>query len=162
MNRCFGCCLLENVSIYDSSLVSFYSEIRLVEIVEGLCDSSSFECNHMVEEHEEHFETWWFKRCDTYRACSGRTVVAAGWDHTHVTDRNHNICCLGAGKQNIRICTSGSASRPSKSAVRKGRLGGTATVSVALMLTVDHRGGSLLDSCPEMSVYGNVLVWLPS
>ncbi|XP_028810624.1 cysteine-rich with EGF-like domain protein 2 [Denticeps clupeoides] len=38
------------------------SEIRLVEILEGLCDSSSFECNHMVEEHEEHFETWWFRR----------------------------------------------------------------------------------------------------
>ncbi|XP_042561693.1 cysteine-rich with EGF-like domain protein 2 isoform X2 [Clupea harengus] len=37
------------------------SEIRLVEIIEGLCDSSSFECNHMVEEHEDHFETWWFK-----------------------------------------------------------------------------------------------------
>ncbi|KAI4887838.1 hypothetical protein NFI96_026531 [Prochilodus magdalenae] len=38
------------------------SEIRLMEILEGLCDSSSFECNHMVEEHEEHFEIWWFKR----------------------------------------------------------------------------------------------------
>ncbi|KAJ8006864.1 hypothetical protein DPEC_G00111640 [Dallia pectoralis] len=38
------------------------SEIRLVEIVENLCESSSFDCNHMVEEHEEHFETWWFKR----------------------------------------------------------------------------------------------------
>ncbi|KAM9704832.1 cysteine-rich with EGF-like domain protein 2 [Menidia menidia] len=38
------------------------SEIRLVEILEGLCESSSFECNRMVEEHEEHFETWWFKR----------------------------------------------------------------------------------------------------
>lgn len=38
------------------------SEIRLVEIVEGLCDSSSFECNRMVEENEELFETWWFKR----------------------------------------------------------------------------------------------------
>ncbi|XP_036376212.1 cysteine-rich with EGF-like domain protein 2 [Megalops cyprinoides] len=38
------------------------SEIRLLEIVESLCDSSSFECNHMVEEHEEHFETWWFRR----------------------------------------------------------------------------------------------------
>ncbi|KAK1790532.1 hypothetical protein P4O66_014419 [Electrophorus voltai] len=42
------------------------SEIRLVEIVEGLCDSSNFECNHMVEEHEEHFETWWFKRKAKY------------------------------------------------------------------------------------------------
>ncbi|XP_052316022.1 cysteine-rich with EGF-like domain protein 2 isoform X5 [Oncorhynchus keta] len=38
------------------------SEIRLVEILENLCDSSSFDCNHMVEEHEDHFETWWFKR----------------------------------------------------------------------------------------------------
>ncbi|XP_038595018.1 cysteine-rich with EGF-like domain protein 2 [Micropterus salmoides] len=38
------------------------SEIRLMEIVEGLCDSSSFECNRMLEEHEDHFETWWFKR----------------------------------------------------------------------------------------------------
>uniref|UniRef100_H3CMS9 Cysteine-rich with EGF-like domains 2 n=1 Tax=Tetraodon nigroviridis TaxID=99883 RepID=H3CMS9_TETNG len=38
------------------------SEIRLMEIVEGLCESSSFECNHMVEEHEEQLETWWFKR----------------------------------------------------------------------------------------------------
>ena len=42
--------------------LSFRSEIRLMEIVEGLCDSSSFECNHMVEEHEEQFETWWYKR----------------------------------------------------------------------------------------------------
>lgn len=50
--------------LYDSKIVSFFSEIRLMEIVEGLCESSSFECNHMVEEHEEHFETWWFKRCD--------------------------------------------------------------------------------------------------
>lgn len=38
------------------------SEIRLMEIVEDLCESSSFECNRMVEEHEEHLETWWFKR----------------------------------------------------------------------------------------------------
>ncbi|XP_056280858.1 cysteine-rich with EGF-like domain protein 2 [Pseudoliparis swirei] len=38
------------------------SEIRLMEILEGVCDSSSFECNRMLEEHEDHFETWWFKR----------------------------------------------------------------------------------------------------
>lgn len=43
-----------------------FSEIRLVEILEGLCESSSFECNHMVEEYEEHFETWWFKRLGTH------------------------------------------------------------------------------------------------
>lgn len=33
-----------------------------MEIVEGLCDSGSFECNQMLEEHEELLETWWFKR----------------------------------------------------------------------------------------------------
>ncbi|MEQ2236852.1 Cysteine-rich with EGF-like domain protein 2-A [Ilyodon furcidens] len=33
-----------------------------MEILEDLCESSSFECNRMVEEHEEHFETWWFKK----------------------------------------------------------------------------------------------------
>ncbi|KAK0137160.1 Cysteine-rich with EGF-like domain protein 2 [Merluccius polli] len=38
------------------------SEIRLTEILEAVCDSSSFECNRMVEEHEDLFETWWFKR----------------------------------------------------------------------------------------------------
>ncbi|XP_024139093.1 cysteine-rich with EGF-like domain protein 2 [Oryzias melastigma] len=38
------------------------SEIRLVEILEELCESSSFDCNRMVEENEELFETWWFKR----------------------------------------------------------------------------------------------------
>lgn len=45
--------------------VFFFSEIRLTEILEGLCDSSSFECNRMLEENEEHFETWWFKRSGT-------------------------------------------------------------------------------------------------
>lgn len=42
---------------------------------------------------------------------------------------SNDICCHDAGKQNIQICISGSALRPSKSAVRKEHLGGTATVS---------------------------------
>ncbi|KAM4676671.1 protein disulfide isomerase CRELD2 isoform 2-T2 [Discoglossus pictus] len=42
------------------------SEIRLVEIIENLCDSSDFECNHMVEEHEEQIERWWFKMRKKY------------------------------------------------------------------------------------------------
>jgi len=36
-----------------------------MEILEGACVSSSFECNLMLEENEEHFETWWFKRSGT-------------------------------------------------------------------------------------------------
>ncbi|XP_037703201.1 protein disulfide isomerase CRELD2 isoform X2 [Choloepus didactylus] len=36
-----------------------FSEIRLVEIMEGLCEGSDFECNRLVEEHEEQLETWW-------------------------------------------------------------------------------------------------------
>ncbi|KAE8616097.1 hypothetical protein XENTR_v10008716 [Xenopus tropicalis] len=42
------------------------SEIRLVEIIENLCDSTDFECNHMVEEHEEQIEKWWFKMKKKY------------------------------------------------------------------------------------------------
>ncbi|KAG9490094.1 hypothetical protein GDO78_005797 [Eleutherodactylus coqui] len=42
------------------------SEIRLVEIIENLCDSSDFECNLMVEEHEEQIEKWWFKKRNKY------------------------------------------------------------------------------------------------
>ncbi|XP_053319270.1 protein disulfide isomerase CRELD2 [Spea bombifrons] len=42
------------------------SEIRLVEIIENLCDSSDFECNQMLEEHEEQVEKWWFKMRKKY------------------------------------------------------------------------------------------------
>ncbi|XP_032348427.1 protein disulfide isomerase CRELD2 isoform X5 [Camelus ferus] len=38
-----------------------FSEVRLLEIVEGLCGSSDFECNQLVEEHEEHLEAWWLQ-----------------------------------------------------------------------------------------------------
>ncbi|XP_058529798.1 protein disulfide isomerase CRELD2 isoform X2 [Ochotona princeps] len=38
-----------------------FSEIRFLEIVEGLCSSSDFECNQMVEEHEEQLEAWWLR-----------------------------------------------------------------------------------------------------
>uniref|UniRef100_A0A8C3VHF1 protein disulfide-isomerase n=1 Tax=Catagonus wagneri TaxID=51154 RepID=A0A8C3VHF1_9CETA len=38
-----------------------FSEVRLLEIMEGLCGSSDFECNQMVEQHEEHLEAWWLR-----------------------------------------------------------------------------------------------------
>lgn len=37
------------------------SEVRLLEIVEGLCGSSDFQCNRLVEEHEELLEAWWLR-----------------------------------------------------------------------------------------------------
>ncbi|XP_059510606.1 cysteine-rich with EGF-like domain protein 2 isoform X3 [Stegostoma tigrinum] len=37
-----------------------FSETRLVEIIESLCENSEFECNLMVETHEEYIERWWF------------------------------------------------------------------------------------------------------
>lgn len=37
------------------------SEVRLVEIVETLCEGESKECHHMLEEHEELVEEFWFK-----------------------------------------------------------------------------------------------------
>lgn len=36
-----------------------FSEIRLLEIMESLCDSSDFECNQLLEQQEEKLEAWW-------------------------------------------------------------------------------------------------------
>ncbi|XP_015424195.1 PREDICTED: cysteine-rich with EGF-like domain protein 2, partial [Myotis davidii] len=46
----------KSLSKYESS------EVRLMEIVESLCESSDFECNRLVEEHEEQLEAWWLRR----------------------------------------------------------------------------------------------------
>uniref|UniRef100_A0A2K5C2W4 protein disulfide-isomerase n=1 Tax=Aotus nancymaae TaxID=37293 RepID=A0A2K5C2W4_AOTNA len=43
-----------------------FSEIRLLEILEGLCDSSDFECNQMLEAQEEHLEAWWLQLKNEY------------------------------------------------------------------------------------------------
>ncbi|KAM5287867.1 protein disulfide isomerase CRELD2 [Ctenodactylus gundi] len=37
------------------------SEIRLLEILEGLCESSDFECNQLLEQQEERLEAWWLQ-----------------------------------------------------------------------------------------------------
>lgn len=37
------------------------SEVRLLEITEGLCGSSDFECHSLLEEHEGHLEAWWLR-----------------------------------------------------------------------------------------------------
>eukprot|EP00071_Canis_lupus_P008535 XP_005625788.1 cysteine-rich with EGF-like domain protein 2 [Canis lupus familiaris] len=38
-----------------------FSEVRLLEITEGLCVSSDFECHSLLEEHEDHLEAWWLR-----------------------------------------------------------------------------------------------------
>ncbi|XP_042638733.1 protein disulfide isomerase CRELD2 [Orycteropus afer afer] len=49
-----------NTAWEEKSLSKYeFSEVRLVEILEGLCDSSNFECNQMLEEQEGHLEAWW-------------------------------------------------------------------------------------------------------
>ncbi|XP_066111036.1 protein disulfide isomerase CRELD2 [Saccopteryx bilineata] len=51
-----------NTAWEEKSLSKYeFSEVRLLEIMEGLCGSSDFECNRMVEEHEEHLEDWWLR-----------------------------------------------------------------------------------------------------
>ncbi|XP_053576913.1 protein disulfide isomerase CRELD1 [Bombina bombina] len=42
------------------------SETRLLEVIETACDKSDFDCNQMLEQNEEHLETWWFKRQKEY------------------------------------------------------------------------------------------------
>ncbi|ERE86439.1 cysteine-rich with EGF-like domain protein 2 precursor [Cricetulus griseus] len=49
-----------NTAWEEKSLSKYeFSEIRLLEIMEGLCDSNDFECNQLLEQHEEQLEAWW-------------------------------------------------------------------------------------------------------
>lgn len=122
-----------------------HSEIRLMEIVEGLCDSSSFECNRMLEEHEDLFETWWFKRCESANAnvfrvtLGGKLLVLTTLFHLGECGKLLFSCvvsCSNAGKQNILIFTSGSALKPSKCAVQKEHLDLTAMVRKSMSILV--------------------------
>ncbi|KAK7896157.1 hypothetical protein WMY93_021482 [Mugilogobius chulae] len=51
------------------------SEIRLMEIIEGLCESSSFECNHMLEEHEEHLKLGGSKGKQKIQICTSGSAL---------------------------------------------------------------------------------------
>ncbi|KAK3773709.1 hypothetical protein RRG08_001438 [Elysia crispata] len=51
-----------NTGWEEKSLGSYAtSEVRLVEVIEKLCDDSSKECHSLLEEHEEVVERFWFK-----------------------------------------------------------------------------------------------------
>ncbi|XP_075409577.1 protein disulfide isomerase CRELD2 [Tenrec ecaudatus] len=51
-----------NTAWEEKSLSKYeFSEIRLLEILEGLCESSDFECNRLLEEHEGLLEAWWLQ-----------------------------------------------------------------------------------------------------
>ncbi|XP_055883439.1 cysteine-rich with EGF-like domain protein 2-B isoform X2 [Biomphalaria glabrata] len=51
-----------NTKWEEKSLKSYaISEVRLVEIMEHLCDEGAKECHSVVEEHEELVERYWFK-----------------------------------------------------------------------------------------------------
>lgn len=40
----------------------YFSETRLLEIVEAACEKTDFECNRLLEQIEDQVETWWFHR----------------------------------------------------------------------------------------------------
>jgi len=51
-----------NTKWEEKSLGSYaFSETRLVEIIENLCEESAKECHSLLEEHEETIERFWFK-----------------------------------------------------------------------------------------------------
>ncbi|XP_022374980.1 cysteine-rich with EGF-like domain protein 2 isoform X3 [Enhydra lutris kenyoni] len=51
-----------NTAWEEKSLSKYeFSEVRLLEITEGLCGSSDFECHSLLEEHEGHLEAWWLR-----------------------------------------------------------------------------------------------------
>lgn len=116
-----------------------------MEIVEGLCDSSSFECNRMLEEHEDLFETWWFKRCGSANAnvfgvsLGDKLFVRRRLFHFGECGKLVFSCvvsCSNAGKQNILIFINGSALKPSKCAVQKEHLDPTAIVRKSMSTLV--------------------------
>ncbi|XP_029471810.1 cysteine-rich with EGF-like domain protein 2 isoform X1 [Rhinatrema bivittatum] len=78
------------------------SEIRLVEIIEKLCDSSDFDCNYMIEEHEEYIEKWWFKmqkqHPDLFEWFCIETIEVCCPNGTHGPD------CLGCVGGSERPC----------------------------------------------------------
>lgn len=39
-----------------------FSETRLVEVLEGVCSKSDFECHRLLELSEELVESWWFHK----------------------------------------------------------------------------------------------------
>lgn len=44
------------------TLCCVLSETRLVEVLEGVCSRSDFECHRLLELSEELVENWWFHR----------------------------------------------------------------------------------------------------
>uniref|UniRef100_K7F2Q9 EGF-like calcium-binding domain-containing protein n=1 Tax=Pelodiscus sinensis TaxID=13735 RepID=K7F2Q9_PELSI len=38
-----------------------HSETRLLEVLESVCDKSDFACHQLLEQSEEHVESWWFQ-----------------------------------------------------------------------------------------------------
>lgn len=91
------------------------SEIRLVEIIDNLCDSSDFECNRMVEEHEEQIEKWWFKmkkkHSDLLKWFCIDTIEVCCPSGTYGPDclACHQACktCTGATNNDCQICKEG-------------------------------------------------------
>lgn len=49
-------------TMFFSSLSCLLSETRLVEVLEGVCSKSDFECHRLLELSEELVEAWWFHR----------------------------------------------------------------------------------------------------
>ncbi|XP_068956416.1 protein disulfide isomerase CRELD2 [Petaurus breviceps papuanus] len=79
------------------------SEIRLLEIVENLCESDAFDCNHMVESNEEYLEDWWFrqkkKHPDLFRWFCVETLEVCCLAGTYGPDC---LECPGGSKQPCR------------------------------------------------------------
>lgn len=47
---------------FPPALPCLVSETRLVEVLEGVCSKSDFECHRLLELSEELVESWWFHK----------------------------------------------------------------------------------------------------
>lgn len=126
-----------NTNWEEKSLGSYaFSETRLIEILEDVCDSGGKECHTMVEEHEELIEKWWFD----YYAKDKPTKL-----EKYLCINTIQVCCQkGTYGQNCLECTGGK-DRPCKG---NGKCSGDGTREGTGMCDCDTGyKGQLCDEC---------------
>eukprot|EP00069_Balaena_mysticetus_P018085 bmy_00440T0 len=82
------------------------SETRLVEVLEGVCSKSDFECHRLLELSEELVESWWFHKCRhaTPGLRAARTLVCP---LPSPDCAKACLGCMGAGPGRCKKCSPG-------------------------------------------------------
>ncbi|TEA42548.1 hypothetical protein DBR06_SOUSAS1610033 [Sousa chinensis] len=80
------------------------SETRLVEVLEGVCSKSDFECHRLLELSEELVESWWFHKGLPPGIRAARTLVCP---LPSPDCAKACLGCMGAGPGRCKKCSPG-------------------------------------------------------